>query len=184
LFKDKKSKFWGYAIPLNSEAELKMFIGKLKTSHHNANHFCYAWQIGVNPPEFRYNDDGEPNNTAGAPIYGQIQSFELTQIGIVVLRIFGGVKLGPGGLISAYKAAAKGALELSNIISVSIKIPMQLKFPYTQLHLIMRIIKREKIHISKQEIQGLCVLEVQVPVKLEKSFKINISKVKDCLVSL
>lgn len=124
MFKDKKSKFWGYAIPLNSEAELKMFIEKLKNSHHNANHFCYAWQIGVNPPEFRYNDDGEPNNTAGAPIYGQIQSFELTQIGIVVLRIFGGVKLGPGGLISAYKTAAKGALELSNIISVSIKIPI------------------------------------------------------------
>ena len=184
LFKDKKSKFWGYAIPLNSEAELKLFIEKLKTDHNNANHFCYAWQIGVDPPEFRYSDDGEPNNTAGAPIYGQIQSFELTQIGIVVLRIFGGVKLGPGGLISAYKTAAKGALELSNIISISIKTPMLLTFPYAQLHLVMRIIKKAKIHISKQEIKELCMLEIQVPLKLEKSFKISISKVRNCILTL
>lgn len=110
LIKEKKSKFYGYAFPIRHEEEVKNIIENLRTKHPSANHVCYAWQIGAENPTYRANDDGEPNNTAGMPIYGQIQSFDLTNVLVAVARIFGGTKLGVGGLISAYREAAKPGL--------------------------------------------------------------------------
>ena len=107
LFKEKNSKFFGYAFPLSTEEEIKPLIDNLRKQHPNAGHFCYAYQLGTNTISYRANDDGEPSNSAGMPIYGQIQSFSVTNILIVVVRIFGGVKLGVGGLISAYKTTAQ-----------------------------------------------------------------------------
>ena len=117
LWKDRGSKFYGYAFPISNEDDVKLKLEILKKEHHAARHWCYAYQIGTETSLYRANDDGEPNNTAGMSIYGQIQSFELTNILIVVVRYFGGVKLGVGGLINAYRSAAKLAIENSKIIN-------------------------------------------------------------------
>jgi uncharacterized YigZ family protein len=120
LFKEKKSKFYGYAFPIATEDEVKPILEALKKKHHTANHVCYAWQLGVKNQSYRANDDGEPNNSAGMPIYGQILSFEVTDVLVAVTRIFGGTKLGIGGLISAYKTGAQMALENAKIIEKTI----------------------------------------------------------------
>ena len=116
LLKEKNSKFLGYAFPITSEEEVKIHIENLKKQHFSARHWCYAYQIGADKIQYRANDDGEPNNSAGMPIYGQIQSFGVTNILVVVVRYFGGVKLGVGGLITAYKTSAQMALEAAEII--------------------------------------------------------------------
>ncbi len=116
LFKEKNSKFFGYTFPITQEAEAKIVLENLRKKHFGAGHFCYAFQIGIEKKYFRVNDDGEPTNSAGMPIYGQIQSFELTNILIVVVRYFGGIKLGVSGLISAYKNVAQLAVEASNSV--------------------------------------------------------------------
>ena len=110
LYKEKNSKFFGYAFPVNDEEEVKAILEDTKKQHHSARHWCYAFQLGTDKIYYRANDDGEPNNTAGMPIYGQIQSFGVTNVLVVVVRYFGGIKLGVGGLISAYRAAAQMAL--------------------------------------------------------------------------
>ena len=106
VFKERKSKFYGYAFPILHEQEVKPLLQRIKESHTAANHVCYAWQIGAQNVSYRANDDGEPNNSAGLPIYGQIQSFEVTNILVAIARVFGGTKLGVGGLIGAYKNTA------------------------------------------------------------------------------
>ena len=111
IFKDRGSKFIGYCFPILNEDEVKPLIENLKKQHHNARHWCYAWQIGTNKVRYRANDDGEPSNSAGQPIYGQIQSFDVTNILVVVVRYFGGTKLGVGGLINAYRKGAQLALD-------------------------------------------------------------------------
>ena len=141
LFKEKNSKFFGYAYPVSSQEEIKMHLEHLKKQHFGAVHFCYAYQIGTEKIEFRANDDGEPSNSAGIPIYGQIQSFELTNILIVVVRFFGGTKLGVGGLISAYKTTAQMALEASSIIEKTIDVGFKITFDYKNINKVMRIIK-------------------------------------------
>ncbi len=110
LLKEKQSKFYGYAFPISDIESVKSSIDSLKKTHHSARHFCYAYQIGVQDLVYRVNDDGEPRNSAGIPIYGQIQSFDLTNILIVVVRYFGGTKLGVGGLVSAYKSVQNSLL--------------------------------------------------------------------------
>jgi uncharacterized YigZ family protein len=153
LFKEKNSKFFGYAFPIESEEEVKPIIETLKKQHPNAGHFCYAYQIGTETIQYRANDDGEPSNTAGAPIYGQIQSFGLTNVLVVVVRIFGGVKLGVGGLISAYKTSAQITLESCEIIEKTIDIHFQISFDYKNMNKVMRVIKEKKLDIISQEME-------------------------------
>ena len=130
LFKEKGSKFFGYAFPVASEDAVKETLEILRKKHHTARHFCYAYQLGIEKIRFRANDDGEPNNSAGMPIYGQIQAFEVTNILIVSVRYFGGTKLGVGGLMSAYKLSAQMALEASDILEKTINITYTLTFNY------------------------------------------------------
>ncbi len=153
LFKEKKSKFFGYAYPIQTEEEVKPIIDTLRKQHPNACHYCYAYQIGTDKITYRANDDGEPNNSAGMPIYGQIQSFSITNVLIVVVRIFGGVKLGVGGLISAYKTAAQITLEECTIIEKTIDIHYLISFDYQNMNKVMRIIKEKKIEIVSQEME-------------------------------
>lgn len=160
LFKEKNSKFFGYAFPIQSEAEVKPIIDNLRKQHPNAGHYCYAYQIGTDTISYRTNDDGEPNNTAGTPIYGQIQSFEVTNVLIAVVRIFGGVKLGVGGLISAYKTAAQIALESSEIIEKTIDIYYLIAFDYKNINKVMRIIKEKNIEIISQKMEMSCKIEI------------------------
>ena len=120
LFKERGSKFFGYAFPVKTEDEVKDYIEELKKKHHTARHFCYAWQLGKSYDSYRANDDGEPSNSAGMPIYGQLQAFDVTNVLVVSVRYFGGTKLGVGGLIQAYKTSAQLALEASKIVKRTI----------------------------------------------------------------
>lgn len=158
LFKEKKSKFFGYAFPITSEEEVKPIIEELKKKHHTAGHVCYAWQLGIDNTNYRANDDGEPNNSAGMPIYGQIQSFEVTNVLIAVARIFGGTKLGVGGLISAYRTGAQMALETADIIEKIVQKQFELSFEYADMDKIMRIIKQEHLNIVSQRMELNCSL--------------------------
>lgn len=162
LFKDKNSKFFGYAFPVTSLDEVKIYIEKLKKKHHAARHWCYAYQIGTETHTYRVNDDGEPNNSAGQPIYGQIQSFELTNILIVVVRYFGGVKLGVGGLINAYRSAAQMALEESEVIERTIDIHYLITCDYKHLNRVMRIIKEKQLRVLNQSLEMDCQFKIAV----------------------
>ena len=167
LFKDKNSKFFGYAFPIVSEEEVKTHLEDIKKQHHSARHYCYAYQLGRQESEyqFRVNDDGEPNNSAGMPIYGQIQSFEVTNVLIIVTRYFGGVKLGVGGLINAYKTAAQMALENSRIVTKTINKEIQLKFEYKDMNKVMRVIKEKDLKISNQTLELSCIINILVRLK-------------------
>lgn len=154
LLKEKGSKFFGYAFPIENEEEVKPIIETLKKQHPHAVHFCYAYQLGTAPNiSYRANDDGEPSNTAGAPIYGQIQSFGVTNVLIVVVRIFGGVKLGVGGLISAYRTTAQMTLESCEIIEKTIDVHFLISFDYKNMNKVMRVIKEKKLDIVSQEME-------------------------------
>ena len=169
LFKEKNSKFFGYSFPISSEEDVKICIENLKKQHFSARHWCYAYQIGTDKIQYRANDDGEPNNSAGMPIYGQIQSFNVTNILVVVVRYFGGVKLGVGGLISAYKTAAQMALEEAEIIEKTIDIHFLVHFDYKNMNKVMRIIKEKNITIVSQKMEESCQIEIATRKKNAKS---------------
>ena len=188
LFKEKGSKFFGYAFPVLSEEEVKVNLEELKKKHHSARHFCYAYQIGIEKTQYRANDDGEPNNSAGLPIYGQIQSFDVTNILIVSVRYFGGTKLGVGGLISAYKNSAQLAIEACEIIKKTINIKFKLIFDYELMNNVMRIIKEKKIQIIDQNLDLKCNYLISIRKKEADSiyqifnnmFKVEIKKM--CII--
>lgn len=169
LYKEKNSKFYGYAFPINSEEEVKALIEPLKKKHFNAVHFCYAFQTGTNPIYFRANDDGEPSNSAGMPIYGQIQSFGVTNILVVIVRYFGGTKLGVGGLISAYRTAAQMTLEISPIITKTINVHYLISFDYKNINKVMRVIKEKNIEIVAQKMELNCEIEIATRQKNAES---------------
>lgn len=160
LFKDKNSKFFGYAIPVTSEDEIKEHLAELKKQHFSARHWCYAFQIGTETKYHRANDDGEPNNSAGMPIYGQIQSFEVTNVLVIVVRYFGGVKLGVSGLINAYKTTAQMALEECEIIEKTINKHFLVNFDYKNMNKVMRVIKEKNISIVNQKMELACEIEI------------------------
>ena len=182
LFKDRGSKFYGYAFPVTNEEEIKEKIEFLKKQHYNARHWCYAWQLGENYDHYRANDDGEPSNSAGMPIYGQLQSFNVTNVLVVVVRYFGGTKLGVGGLIKAYKNGAKLALENSIIIHKTIDEEFLIKFEYPEMNAIMRIIKDENISIINQKMEIDCEFIISIRKKeairifkiFENTYKVSI----------
>lgn len=162
LYKEKKSKFHGYAFPIQSENEVKPLLEEIKKKHPSAGHVCYAWQIGVEEIRYRANDDGEPNNSAGMPIYGQILSYEVTNVLVAVARVFGGTKLGVGGLISAYREAAKMALEASYIVERKLEVRIMLDFEYAEMDKVMRIIKQNNLKISSQKMETSCTIVITV----------------------
>ena len=184
LYKEKGSKFIGYAFPVTHEDEIKEHIQYLKKEHHNARHWCYAWQLGTSYENYRVNDDGEPSNSAGMPIFGQLQAFDVTNVLVVVVRYFGGTKLGVGGLIQAYKTAAKMSLEASKIVDKTIDTHFEIKFEYPEMNVVMRIIKDENLSITNQKMELNCSIELAVRKKdaarifelFEKTYKVSIKK--------
>jgi len=146
----------------------------LKKEHHAARHWCYAWQLGERNKHYRVNDDGEPSNTAGKPIYGQIIAKDLTNILVVVVRYFGGTKLGVGGLITAYKTAAKLILEKATIVEKTINCSFQLNFEYADMNKVMKIIKDLNLTVLKQQMELNCEFIVEVreknAVKVDRLF--------------
>ena len=165
LYKERGSKFYGYAFPVSTLEDIKHCIDSLKKKHHTAGHFCYAWQLGETYQKYRANDDGEPNNSAGMPIYGQLQAFKLTNTLVVSVRYFGGTKLGVGGLIQAYKTSAKLTLDTATIEEKTIDISFLLLFEYPQMSQVMRNIKDQKIKIISQKLEHNCNLTISVRKK-------------------
>lgn len=162
LYKDRGSKFIAFAIPVDSEVQVKKELDRLKKEYHDARHHCYAWRLGWDHSAYRMNDDGEPSGTAGKPIFGQIRSFDLTNVLIVVIRYFGGVKLGVRGLIDAYKGAAEVALSKNKVVQCTVNEILHVHFKYPQMGQIMHIIKEENLNqlLTKFEIE--CDIEVAV----------------------
>jgi len=165
LFKEKKSKFFGYAYPITTEEEVKPIVEILQKKHRTANHLCYAWQLGTENIRYRANDDGEPNNSAGMPIYGQIRATKITNVLVVVARIFGGTKLGTGGLISAYRNTAQLALKEATIIEQVLRNKYEASFHYKNLNSIMRLIKQNQLTIHSQQLEMNCKIEFSVRKK-------------------
>ncbi len=177
LLKERKSKFYGYAFPIQDEDDVKPILEELRKIYPSANHVCYAWQLGAGNRTYRANDDGEPNNSAGMPIYGQIQSFGLTNVLVAVVRIFGGTKLGVGGLISAYKNTAQLTLESSKIVERIIKEQLTLNFEYSEMDAVMRFIKKNQLELITQELHLKCDVTIAVRKK-------ELKKIMDELKSL
>jgi len=181
LFKDKGSKFIAHAIPCNSEEEIKNELELLKKQYYDARHHCYAYILGFDKTDFRANDDGEPSGTAGKPIYGQLLSHDLTDSLIVVIRYFGGIKLGVRGLINAYKFAALDAIGNNKIITKILKDQFDVVFEYVDMNDVMRIIKEEDLEIISQDFQMTCRLRFSVrqkfSPKVENRFQ-DLRKVK------
>lgn len=165
LYKEKGSKFFGYAFPVTSEDEVKQHLGTLRKQHTGAVHFCYAFQIGTEKIHYRANDDGEPSNSAGMPIYGQIQSFGVTNVLVVSVRFFGGVKLGVGGLISAYRTSAQMALEASEIIEKTIDLQFKVTFEYKDINKVMRILREKNLQLVSQHMELDCEIVFAVRKK-------------------
>ena len=154
VFKDRKSKFLGYVFPVQNTEQVKSFIEKLKKEHHSARHWCYGYRIGIEKMDERANDDGEPSNSAGMPILNQIKAKELTNVLVVVVRYFGGVKLGVGGLMNAYKTATQMVLDNAQIIEKIRTKNLQIIFEYNDMNKVMRIIKEHKLDIAQQILEA------------------------------
>ena len=178
LFKEKGSKFLSFAFPVASEDEIKAIIASIKKEHFSARHCCFAWSLGTQEGRFRVNDDGEPSGTAGRPIYGQLQSFKLTNILVVVVRYFGGTLLGVSGLIQAYKKAALDAINHSEIITRTVEHLYEVHFEYNAMNDLMQLIKEEQLEIvdSKFDLHSFIRLKVRT-AKLEL-IKINIDNIE------
>jgi uncharacterized YigZ family protein len=162
IFRDKGSKFIGYAYPIRSEIEVKPIIIKLRTEHAKANHFCYAYRLTPDRSVFRVNDDGEPSGTAGRPILNCLLSEDITNILIVVVRYFGGTLLGVPGLINAYKTASIEAIKAASVVSKTVNDVYEAHFDYLQMNDVMKLSKEENLQIIGQQFDTNCILKFEV----------------------
>ncbi|MGY5353264.1 IMPACT family protein [Wenyingzhuangia sp. IMCC45533] len=176
LYKDKGSKFIGYLYHVTSEDEVKNYLDVLKKQYYDARHWCYAYRLGFDGAKYRVNDDGEPSNTAGQPIYGQLLSTEVTNVLLVVVRYFGGVKLGVGGLIKAYRTCAQETLSFANIEEKVIKQTFTVQSSYEHVDKVMKFIKMFDLEIKNQEMYLDCKFELLSPVSI---FDDVVKKFKD-----
>jgi len=180
LFKDKGSRFLAFAWPVRTEEEIKVHLDTLRKEYHDARHHCYAWRLGWDKQHFRANDDGEPGNSAGKPILGQIQSFDLTNVLIVVVRYFGGTLLGVGGLIQAYRSAAQDAISNGEIITALVMHNYRVSFPYSDMNHVMKVIKDHDLEQSEQLFESSCSLLIGVRKSLAETVVEKLSKSDTC----
>lgn len=177
VYKEKGSKFIGIAVPCYTESQAKEFLENWKKEHYQSRHVCYAYRFGLDQKIFRANDDGEPNNSAGAPILGQIQSFDLTNVLIGVVRYFGGTKLGVGGLVTAYKTAAREAIEAGEIVEHEVFEWIQLNFDYNSLPTVMSIVKQFQLDSRDQHFDIDCTMKVLLPLNQSEKYKSEFEKI-------
>ncbi len=164
LYKVKGSKHFGFAFPVMNEDDIREHLDQLRKDHHSARHHCYAWSLGIEREPYRANDDGEPSGSAGKPIYGQILSFDITNVLIVVVRYFGGTKLGVGGLIDAYRTAAKMAIEEGIIIEKQVCDYYKIDFSYNKMSEVMKVLKDLDLPQSDQNFDLNCSLKTSVRI--------------------
>jgi uncharacterized YigZ family protein len=162
IFKDRGSKFLGFAFPVKTEAEIKELLANLRAEHSKARHFCWALRLTADRSVFRLNDDGEPSGTAGRPILNTLLSSDLTNILIVVVRYFGGTLLGVPGLINAYKTAAQESISAAEIIEKTVNDIYRLSFEYVNMNAVMKIVKDENLQISNQTFGNDCLMEISI----------------------
>jgi uncharacterized YigZ family protein len=158
LFKDRGSRFIGIAMPAQSEEEVNELLTNCRKQYYDATHHCYAYRIGIQTISYRANDDGEPNHSAGDPILGKIKSLDLTNTLVIVVRYYGGTKLGVGGLINAYRTAAELALETATIETVEITVTIKITYPYDNTSEILRQVDQCEIKITDQQFMADCTL--------------------------
>ncbi len=177
FFKEKGSKFLAFAYPVDDEEEVKNRLEELRKQYYDARHFCYAYIIGAQSEKYRANDDGEPNHSAGDPILGQIRSKNLTNTLVVVVRYFGGTKLGVPGLINAYKTAAREALEVAQSIEIAITDQVIIEFPYDKTSDVMRLLKEFDVAITDQSFNEACTVKGAIQPGLGESLAEKLSLV-------
>ena len=169
LYKEKGSKFISFAFPVQNEETIKEILIGIKKEHFSARHCCYAWSLGIGQERYRVNDDGEPSGTAGSPIFGQIQSNQLTNILLVVVRYFGGTLLGVSGLIQAYKQAANDAITNAMIVTRLVEHILEIRFDYAAMNNLMQLIKEEQLEIITTQFDLQCHIQIRVrSAKLEE----------------
>ncbi|NPA37038.1 MAG: YigZ family protein [Chlorobi bacterium] len=183
IYKEKGSKFLAFAYPVFNEDEIKKYISELKKEYHDARHHCYSWKLGMDDNHYRMNDDGEPSGTAGKPIYGQILSYGLTNVLVVVVRYFGGTKLGTSGLIHAYKTATKDAFENAEVVEKTVNDIITVSFDYGVMNDVMRIVKDEEPEVVSQDFNLDCRMVLSVrqshsPMVVKKLKKLESVKVE------
>ena len=181
-FRDKGSRFLSFAFPASSEQEVKQYIESLRKQYYDATHHCYAYVLGFDKSAYRVNDDGEPSGTAGRPIYGQIQSNDLTNILIVVVRYYGGTNLGVPGLIHAYKTAASEALNNSTILTKIVKETYDIEYPYEAMNDVMKIIKDETLEVINNEFGMNCVVRLAIRHSDSERVKGRLIKVNQLII--
>lgn len=187
LFKEKGSKFIAWAVPVKTEDDVKLVLEEFRKEYYDARHHCYAYILGPDKSAWRANDDGEPSGTAGKPIHGQLLSFDLTNVLIVVIRYFGGTKLGVSGLINAYKTAAREAIISGKIIELTVNEVYKIEFPYESMNEIMRIIKEESAQIIDNQFINNCIITYtirkrdadKVNLRLRKTYAAKITYLKN-----
>ena len=170
IYKEKGSKFLAFAYPVDSETAIKERIDHLKKEYFDARHHCFAWMLGPDKSHFRAFDDGEPNHSAGTPILGQIRSKGITNVLIVVVRYFGGVKLGVGGLVNAYRMAAENALNNGSVVEIEISENVNLQFDYLILSDIMKLVKDFGLKILEQDFSENGNIKVSIPIRQKEKF--------------
>ena len=161
LLKERGSKFLAFAFPVKNEEEIRQELQWLQKTYYDASHHCYAWVLGKDGANYRANEDGEPNHSAGDPILGQIRSHHLTNVLLVVVRYFGGTKLGVGGLVQAYKSAAAIAIEANDIIEEYVWEEVSIHFPYPSMNEVMKVVKKLEVEISSQTMELDCAFSLK-----------------------
>ncbi|HIN41999.1 MAG TPA: YigZ family protein [Flavobacteriales bacterium] len=184
LYKVKGSKHFSFAFPVTSEEVIKEKLALIRVEHHAARHHCYAWRLGHDASRFRSNDDGEPSNSAGPPILGVLKSNSLTDVLIIVVRYFGGTKLGVGGLIDAYRTAASFAIESGKIVELQRTCSYLVKYPYEKMGDVMNVLKRAGVSPSTTDFQLTCRLEVTIRLRDSTSLFDKLSDIDTVVVDL
>jgi len=187
LYKEKGSRFIAYAVGCRSEQEVKHYLEQWNKEHHQARHLCWAYRIGHLQPTMRAYDDGEPSNSAGMPILRQIRSFDLTNILIGVVRYFGGIKLGVGGLTNAYKQATTDALNNAHIVQAQVMQIVHIEFSYEQLPIVMNFLKNNKINYQNERFDLHCSVDVKFPFTQHVEFqhelvRMGVSKITELTI--
>lgn len=177
-FRDRGSKFFGFAYPISDVDEVKAHVKALKKEHLRAVHYCFAYRIGTDGNEYRANDDGEPSGSAGKPILGQIDSAELTDTLIVVVRYFGGSLLGVPGLINAYKTAAAECIAIATVIEKPIVRKVTITFDYPAMNDVMQLLKQSDAEIYKQDLQLFCEIKAGIPIVMSDEIINKLSELK------
>lgn len=162
IYKERSSKFLCYAYPVQNEDQVKELLDSLRKKYYDATHHCYAWRIGPRGEQFRANDDGEPSSTAGKPILGQLLSNEITNVLIVVVRYFGGTKLGVSGLITAYKESAATVIEQCDVVQRTVDESVEIQFSYIAMNEVMKVVKDMQPEIVSQEFDNLCRMVLSI----------------------